>query len=176
MERLYTPWRMKYVTSNKTKIDGCVFCHKINESPEKDRENYLVYRGQKTFAILNLYPYNPGHLMILPRTHIATLAEASFKIQVEMMALTTYFTELLAQVMTPDGFNVGINLGRAAGAGIESHLHTHIVPRWNGDSNFMPVIGQTRVLPEELVDTYDKIVAVLKDQPPHIPSIERKEK
>ena len=118
------------------------------------------------FAVMNLYPYNPGHLMILPYAHIATLSEVPFDVQVEMIALTSYFTELLSQLMRPDGFNVGLNIGRAAGAGIDDHLHLHIVPRWNGDSNFMPVIGETRVLPEELTDTYDKIVALLKKQSP----------
>ncbi len=166
MERLYTPWRMKYVVTTRTKIDGCVFCAKLNDSPEHDRENLIVYRGEKVFAIMNIYPYNTGHLMILPNQHVATLLEASPDIQVELIALTTYFTGLLTDLIHPDGFNVGLNIGRAAGAGIDGHLHIHIVPRWNGDSNFMPVIGETRVLPEELGDTYDRIVKLLQERPP----------
>jgi ATP adenylyltransferase len=166
MEILYTPWRMKYITSVRNKKEGCVFCAALNESPEHDRENYLVYRAKMAFAVMNLYPYNPGHLMILPYAHIATLSDIPFDVQVEMIALTSYFTELLSQLMRPDGFNIGLNIGRAAGAGIDDHLHMHIVPRWNGDSNFMPVIGETRLLPEELTDTYDKIVALLKKQSP----------
>jgi ATP adenylyltransferase len=157
---------MKYVAATRQQPDGCVFCAKLDEPIEHDRENFLVYRGQKVFAIINIYPYNTGHLMILPNAHVPRLGDVALEIQTEMMALTTYFTELLSTLMNPDGFNIGINLGRAAGAGIDSHLHIHIVPRWTGDSNFMPVIGETRVLPEELTDTYDRIVALLKQDPP----------
>ncbi len=171
MERLYTPWRMKYVTSTHKKRTDCVFCNALNDDPKRDRENYVVYRGKTVFAIMNIYPYNTGHLMILPCEHVATLSEVSPVAQVEMITLTSYFTELLSQLMHPDGFNIGVNMGRTAGAGIESHLHMHIVPRWNGDSSFMSVIGETRVLPEELGDTYDRIVALLKKQPPEVPSL-----
>lgn len=171
LERLYTPWRMKYVTSTHKKTEGCIFCDYLNADSDQDREHNLVYRGQTTFTMMNIYPYNTGHLMILPNAHVATLPEVAPAAQFEMMALTSYFTELLAKIFNPDGFNVGINIGRAAGAGLECHLHLHIVPRWSGDSNFMPVIGQTRVLPEELTETYDKIVALLKQQPPEIPSL-----
>ncbi|GIK43836.1 MAG: HIT family hydrolase [Chloroflexota bacterium] len=164
--RLYTPWRMKYVTATQVEVDGCIFCTKCNEQHEHDRENFLVYRGQSVFAMLNIYPYNTGHLMLLPYHHVATLAEMSVEMQVELITLTTYFTELLTELMQPDGFNIGINIGRAAGAGIDSHLHVHIVPRWSGDSNFMPVIGETRVLPEELSGTYDRIVKLLNERPP----------
>ena len=157
--------------STQKKAEGCVFCAKLNDDPAHDRENYVVYRGQTTFTVMNIYPYNTGHLMILPCEHVATLSEVSPNVQFEMMTLTSYFTELLSQLLQPDGFNVGINIGRAAGAGIDRHLHIHIVPRWSGDSNFMPVVGETRVLPEELVDTYDRIAAWLKKQPPQIPSL-----
>ena len=166
LERLYTPWRMRYVASTQTKTDGCIFCTQLNDDPEHDRENYLVHRGQTVFAVMNIYPYNTGHLMILPYQHLATLAEVPPHVQFELITLTAYFTNLLTDLMHPDGFNVGLNIGRAAGAGIDSHLHMHIVPRWSGDSNFMPVIGETRVLPEELGDTYDRIVKLLNEQPP----------
>lgn len=168
MDRLYTPWRMNYVASTQEKREGCVFCDHLNADPVHDRENYLIYRGQTTFTVMNLYPYNTGHLIILPNEHVATLPEVSPTAQFEMITMTSYLTELLAELMHPDGFNVGLNIGRTAGAGIDSHLHIHIVPRWSGDSNFMPVIGETRVLPEELVDTYDKIVTLLKKRPPQI--------
>lgn len=171
MERLYTPWRMKYVTSAQKKAEGCIFCDILHANPGHDRENNLIYRGRTTFVVLNIYPYNTGHLMVLPNDHVASLPQVSPASQCEMMALTSYFTQLLTEIFNPDGFNVGINIGRAAGAGIDSHLHLHIVPRWSGDSNFMPVIGATRVLPEELTQTYDKIVALLKKQPPEIPSL-----
>jgi ATP adenylyltransferase len=115
---------------------------------------------------MNIYPYNPGHLMVLPRQHVSMLVDVPREGQTEMMLLTSYFTQLLRKLMQPDGFNVGLNLGKAAGAGIESHLHMHIVPRWSGDSNFMTVVGETRVLPEELSDTYDRIMQQLKQWPP----------
>lgn len=160
---------MKYVTSTHEKIEGCIFCAKFNNDVERDRENFVLYRGRTTFVILNIYPYNSGHLMVLPNAHVSSLAETSAETQFEMMALASYFTEVLAHLMNPDGFNIGLNIGRAAGAGIASHLHLHVVPRWSGDSNFMPVIGSTRVLPEELGDTYDKIVTLLEKQPPETP-------
>jgi ATP adenylyltransferase len=163
---------MKYVTSTQKKKEGCVFCDHLNGDPGHDRENYIVYRGQTTFTVMNIYPYNTGHLMILPNQHVATLPEVPPAVQFEMITLASYFTELLSQLMQPDGFNVGLNISRVAGAGIDSHLHLHLVPRWSGDSNFMTVIGETRVLPEEVVDTYDRIVAALKKQPPQIPSLE----
>jgi len=164
--RLYTPWRMKYVVSDKKKKDGCVFCNALAEGVNHDPENFIVHRGEETFTIMNIYPYNVGHLMVLPRQHFSTLTQLSRNTQAELMALTAYFTEILTEIMRPDGFNVGINIGKAAGAGIDSHLHAHIVPRWVGDSNFMPITGQTRVLPEELTDTYAKITARVKQNPP----------
>ena len=171
MDRLYTPWRMKYITSTHQKIEGCIFCNKLAAETESDRENFVVYRGRSTFVMMNIYPYNTGHLMIIPQAHVSTLVDVAAEAQFEMMVLATYFTDLLSQLMNPDGFNLGFNIGRAAGAGIDDHLHLHLVPRWSGDSNFMPVIGETRVLPEELGDTYDKIVAALKQQPPEIPAL-----
>ena len=164
--RLYTPWRMKYVATTRAQVDDCVFCAKCHDGPERDRENFLVYRGQTVFTIMNIFPYNTGHLMILPYQHVATLAEVPPDVQFELITLATYFTELLTNLMRSDGFNIGINIGRAAGAGIDSHLHVHIVPRWSGDSNFMPVIGETRVLPEELEATYDRIVKLVNERPP----------
>lgn len=166
MDRLYTPWRMKYITSEQKEIGGCVFCAKLEDSVENDRDNLLVYRGPTTFTVMNIYPYNTGHLMILPNQHVSTLPQVSTQAQTEMMQLITYFSELLAGVLKPEGFNVGLNLGKAAGAGIDSHLHMHLVPRWLGDGNFISVVGNTRVLPELLEDTYDKIVAALQKNPP----------
>ncbi len=162
---------MKYLTSNEKKADDCVFCAKLATDVAHDRENYTVYRSKAAFVVMNIYPYNTGHLMVLPCEHVATLAEVSRDAQFEMMVLTSYFTEVLSQLMQPDGFNVGMNIGRTAGAGIASHLHAHIVPRWNGDSNFMVTIGSTRVLPETLDDTYDRIVDLLRKRPPEIESL-----
>lgn len=166
MDRLCTPWRMKYISSNNANEKGCVFCNDLAADPAEDHKNLVVYRGENTFAMMNLYPYNTGHLMILPNAHVPVLIDLTRKTQIEMMLLTTYFTDLLTQVMKPDGLNVGLNLGSAAGAGIPGHLHLHIVPRWNSDSNFMTTIGNTRVLPELIEDTYDRIVAWLQQHPP----------
>lgn len=168
MERIYTPWRMQYVTSNEKKMDGCVFCAKLNDDTERDHENYMVYRGKSAFVLMNIYPYNTGHLMILPHQHVSTLAAVSREAQIEIITLTSYFTELLSQILKPDGFNVGINQGKSAGAGLGSHLHMHIVPRWSDDSNFMTVIGDTRVLPELLDDTYKKIFEAVQENPPSL--------
>jgi ATP adenylyltransferase len=169
MEQLYTPWRREYVTAGESKkIEGCVFCATFKDDVAGDRKNYLIYRGKATFVIMNIYPYNIGHLMILPHEHVSTLVDMSSEAQKEMMQLAAYFTNLLSKLMNSDGFNLGINVGRAAGAGIEDHLHMHLVPRWNGDSNFMSVIANTRVLPETLDDTYERIVNALKQQPPEI--------
>jgi ATP adenylyltransferase len=115
---------------------------------------------------MNIYPYNTGHLMILPHEHVATLSAISAETRLEIMNFAAYFTDLLTELMHPDGFNVGLNLGQGAGAGIDGHLHLHIVPRWNGDSNFMAAIAVTRILPETLEDTYERIVNLLKKQPP----------
>jgi ATP adenylyltransferase len=167
-EILYTPWRMEYVISQENKVGSCIFCAILNADVEHDRENYLLYRSKTTCALLNIYPYNTGHLMILPHRHVSTLADVPRAAQIEMTILTSHFTDLLSQLMQPDGFNVGMNIGQAAGAGIAGHLHTHVVPRWNGDSNFMTVVGDVRVLPATLHDTYDKIMALLNEQPPEI--------
>jgi ATP adenylyltransferase len=159
---------MKYINSTHKKAEDCIFCAILEDGFDHDRENYVIYRGQALFALMNIYPYNTGHLMILPYAHMATLSEMAHETQCEMMRLAAYFTDLLTHLLRPDGFNVGLNLGRASGAGVDSHLHLHVVPRWEGDSNFMTVIGQTRVLPEELGATCDKIVAAVKNNPPRL--------
>lgn len=170
VERLYTPWRMKYIGAKEKKKPKheSIFLDYLYADPMHDRENFLLYRGKQTFTMMNIYPYNPGHLMILPNESVTTLAAISSESQCEMMQLASYFTELIQNVMQPDGFNLGMNIGKSAGAGIDSHLHFHIVPRWNGDSNFMPIVGNTRVLPEELTDTFDKLTAAIQDNPPKI--------
>lgn len=167
MEHLYAPWRMKYISSAQNKkSEECIFCAKLRGN--QDREEYVVYRGQSAFVVMNIYPYNTGHLMIVPHQHIGDLASVPAKAQAEMMHLAGYFTELLKETLRPDGFNIGLNLGKAAGAGMADHLHMHLVPRWSGDSNFMSVVGDTRVLPETLNDTYQKIVAAVQNRPPKI--------
>ncbi len=149
-------------------MDGCVFCADLEADVAHDRENYVLYRGKTTFAKMNIYPYNTGHLLILPQQHVSTLVDVPQSTQIEMTLLTTYFVNILSQLLQPNGFNVGTNIGPAGGAGMADHLHTHIVPRWNGDSNFMAVVGDVWVLPATLDDMCDKIIALLKEQPPEI--------
>jgi len=153
MERLWAPWRIRYVQMGKP--EGCILCDKPKEN--KDTENYILYRGKENFIMLNAFPYNPGHLMVSPYRHIAALEDLTDDERNEHFAMVSRSVAVLRQVFHPDGFNIGINLGRVAGAGIDGHCHTHIVPRWNGDTNFMPVLANTKVVNEALADTYRKL-------------------
>lgn len=149
----WTPWRGTYIKGEtKPKDDRCILCTKHEETD--DAENLVLYRGQSCYVLLNLYPYNPGHLMVAPYAHTADFSALSAEQAGELMALTQRCVSVLTEAMHPDGFNIGMNLGRVGGAGIDQHLHMHIVPRWNGDMNFMPVIGGTKLLPEAIDDTY----------------------
>ncbi|HEX2343455.1 MAG TPA: HIT domain-containing protein [Vicinamibacterales bacterium] len=154
MEQLWSPWRLAYVTGDKTDPAGCIFCNALERA---DAESLIVFRGRTCYVILNLYPYNNGHLLIVPNRHVGSLAGTAPAERDELMALTRLAEIALTEGYAPHGFNVGINLGRPAGAGVLDHLHVHVVPRWNGDTNFMPVIGQVRVLPEELPVTAEKL-------------------
>ena len=157
MKIIWAPWRIEYVTREKE--EGCIFCEKPKE--RKDRENLILYRGESGYIILNRYPYSNGHVMALPYRHTKDLSELNDVERLELMDLTIKCVEIL-KVMTPDGFNIGMNLGRAAGAGIDDHLHFHVVPRWKGDTNFMPVLGDVKVMPEYLDETYLKLSKQLK--------------
>ncbi|MHB9133065.1 MAG: HIT family protein [Armatimonadota bacterium] len=159
--RLHAPWRMEYIQQAGKPAAGCIFCEKPRE--ERDRENYILYRGRYNFIILNVFPYNTGHLMVIPYQHTADLGELPLDTMTEMMALANLAVAALKRVMCPDGFNLGMNIGRPAGAGIAEHLHLHVVPRWSGDTNFMPVIGNTRVLPESLDRTWEKIHGAISE-------------
>ena len=153
MDRLWSPWRLAYVTGG-TSTASCIFC----EAAEAGADAPLVlHRGTHAFVILNLFPYNNGHLMIVPRRHIASLAEATADELQELIGLTRRGEMVLTEAYAPHGLNVGINLGKAAGAGVADHLHIHIVPRWNGDTNFITVVGTVRVLPETLDATAEKL-------------------
>lgn len=154
MEHLWSPWRYCYIVT-VDRVEGCVLC-RVQE-PAKEAENYVVYRGALNFVILNLFPYTSGHLMIVPYAHIASLAATDEATTTEMMTLAKRAQTALAAEYHPDGFNLGMNLGRSAGAGIAEHLHLHVVPRWTGDANFVSIIGETRVLPEDLATTYEKL-------------------
>src|SRR5712692_7070108 len=155
VEHLWTPWRYQYI-SNVDKVDtGCVFCTALQKN--NDQGMYIVHRGRTSFVILNRYPYNTGHLMVVPYRHIPLLSDASPEEIHEIMELTQHSQRVLGAVYRPQGFNLGMNLGRSAGAGIVDHIHMHLLPRWNGDTNFITVVGETRVLPEDLDITYQKL-------------------
>ena len=153
MDRLWSPWRLEYVTGVKGDA-GCVFCE-ATQNP--DSQPLIVYEGRTCFVILNLYPYNNGHLMVVPIRHAGSLATLSADELQELALLTQRSEAAITEAYHPQGINVGINLGRPAGAGILDHLHVHLVPRWNGDTNFMTVVGTTRVLPEDLVSSADRL-------------------
>jgi ATP adenylyltransferase len=161
MDRLWTPWRYRYVSSAKpTGGDGgCIFCEMAVSSD--DRGNYIVLRAERNFAMLNLYPYTSGHLMIAPYEHLPTLAGAPQETLHEMMRLTARAEKALRQLYRPDGLNLGMNLGEAAGAGVAGHIHMHVLPRWTGDGSFMTTVAETRVLPETLEITYERLKTAL---------------
>ena len=162
MHHIWSPWRMKYIEEIDTgDAGGCIFCNKPKEA--KDRENLIVHRGEKCFVILNKFPYNNGHLLIVPYAHTCELSDLDADTMLEMMQTVEFVVTAMKKIMRPDGFNVGMNLGRSAGAGIAEHFHLHVVPRWNGDTNFMPVIGGTKVISESLEDSYEKIKNALED-------------
>jgi ATP adenylyltransferase len=149
MDRLWSPWRLPYVTSTG-EARGCVFCEAVSS---EEAAALVVHRGRDCYVILNLFPYNSGHLMVVPNRHIASLSSATREERCEMMDLTQLAEQALTAAYAPQGLNVGMNLGRSAGAGIVDHIHVHIVPRWNGDTNFMTVVGEVRVLPEDIGET-----------------------
>jgi len=153
LERLWTPHRMTYIAGVATS-PGCPFCV---APAHPDAENHVVARGELVYALLNLYPYNPGHLLICPYRHVADYTDLDEAETVELAAFTRRAMRVLRQVSSPHGFNLGMNQGAVAGAGIAAHLHQHVVPRWGGDGNFMPVISQTKVLPQLLTDTRDLV-------------------
>ncbi len=154
MDYLWTPWRFCYI-ADASKDDRCIFCDAI--AAKDDVKTQIVLRGAKNFIILNRYPYTTGHVMIVPYVHVADLSAAEPETLAEMMRLAQRTQSALEGIYHPQGFNLGMNLGRAAGAGVVGHLHLHVLPRWSGDANFMTVVGETRVEPEELSTTYEKL-------------------
>ena len=150
MKQLWCPWRLEYILGPKP--DSCVFC--LPPHPDEDEERLVLYRGQWNFVIMNKYPYNNGHLMIAPYRHIMNICDLSAEEAAEMMRLLQSCTATVQKYFSPQGVNIGVNLGEAAGAGIREHIHFHLVPRWNGDSSFMAVLDEVRVVPEHLRSTY----------------------
>ena len=153
LDRLWTPWRMSYVGTGKPA--GCIFCTKPAEN--RDEEHLILGRGERAYVLLNLYPYNSGHLMVVPYLHSGDLAALPAEIAAEVMALTQRSIQALTDEYRPQGFNVGMNLGEVAGGSVSAHLHLHVVPRWGGDTNFMPITAETKVLPETLEQTYRRL-------------------
>jgi ATP adenylyltransferase len=171
MDRLWSPWRSKYIesfaseTAASKQPEHCLFC-RILSDPAKDIENLVVYRGSDCFVVMNLYPYNSGHLMIVPFTHAGDLSGLSEAETAEMMQSARQCVKVLTEAFHPHGFNIGMNIGRVSGAGIEAHVHLHVVPRWNGDTNFMPVLADTRIISQALEDTYSKLREALEKEKP----------
>jgi ATP adenylyltransferase len=153
VERLWAPWRMEYLMSDKP--GGCIFCDAV--AAGDDRSNLILFRTPLSFVMLNAYPYNNGHLMVAPLRHVPDFVGLTDDERCDVMAAIARAQAVLDRALRPQGMNVGANLGHCAGAGIPGHMHIHIVPRWEGDTNFMPVVGETRVLPETLADTYDRL-------------------
>jgi ATP adenylyltransferase len=156
MDYLWSPWRYRYV-SQAGKSEGCPFCQKAAGDPSHDRENLVLHRGRNNFILLNLYPYTTGHTLVTPYAHIATLEEVTPDTLTEMMQMAQRLQAALRASYNPEGYNLGMNLGKCAGAGVADHVHLHLLPRWTGDSNFMTVVGEARVQPEDLLATYDKL-------------------
>lgn len=155
MKHLWAPWRMEYIKAVDEKVEGCIFCNKPSE--DDDRNNLILYRGKFNFIILNKFPYNNGHIMVVPYNHVADPEDLSNETIMELWKLINKSKSILRKAFNPDGFNIGMNLGRTAGAGIDEHVHMHLVPRWNGDNNFMPVLGETKVISQGLTEAWDEL-------------------
>jgi ATP adenylyltransferase len=158
---VWAPWRMTYIASDKP--TGCILCEK--PGAPHDAHNLILWRGRTAFVMMNLYPYNNGHLMVVPYQHAASLMELDPGQRAELGELTMHCEQILRQAMGPDGFNIGLNLGAAAGAGIAEHLHIHVVPRWAGDTNYMTVVGEIRVIPQHIDQTYAVLVPYFQELP-----------
>jgi ATP adenylyltransferase len=160
MENLWAPWRMDYIAPKTPQPQECIFC--IQQADYRDEEHYILYRGTLCFMMLNRYPYNNGHLMIAPYQHVASIEGFDAATLGELMTQAQFALRALRLVMKPDGFNMGINEGKVAGAGFADHMHLHIVPRWNGDTNFMPIIADIKVIPEHLDIVYQQLKGALE--------------
>ena len=164
MKRLLAPWRMEYILDEK-KHGSCLFCDISQSNKAKDRKNLILYRGKHCFVVLNKYPYNSGHLMVVPYFHTPTFDGLDDDVLFDLMKTQKISVDMLKKAMNPDGFNLGLNFGKVAGAGMESHMHMHIVPRWNGDTDSMPIIAETRVMPEHLMKSYSKLKRLFTRMP-----------
>ena len=155
MDRIYAPWRSEYIRNPGG--EECIFCKAAKS--KNDRECFVLKRGEDSIVIMNIYPYNNGHIMIAPYKHTGNLLELNGDEMGELMSYTQSWVAVIQKAMNPQGFNIGINIGKIAGAGVEDHLHIHIVPRWSGDTNFMPIIGETKVVPMDLEEAYNLLIS-----------------
>ena len=162
MKQVWAPWRMEYIKQDKS--GECIFC--VLPKANEDEKNFILHKGDTCFVIMNVYPYNTGHLMVSPYRHLSCITKMDEKENTELNRLTHSCVEILRTVKSPEGFNIGINLGKAGGAGFDEHIHMHIVPRWIGDTNYMPVLADTKVHPEHLQATYDSLL-------PHFQTLSR---
>ena len=162
MDRLWSPWRYQYVSAGAPASE-CIFCEKAAQN--NDAENFVVWRGRRNFVLLNLYPYTTGHLMVAPYEHVPLLEEAAEETAIELMLITRRAQKHLREVYRPEGLNLGMNLGKAAGAGIAGHIHMHVLPRWTADANFMTTVAETRIIPEDLKVTYEKLTRAFAQDP-----------
>lgn len=163
MDRLWAPWRMQYLVTVDKHEEGCIFCTK--PQADEDEKNLILLRRKHCFVIMNLYPYNNGHLLIVPYRHTGGIHDLDADTRLELFDTVDYCVEKLRKALNPEGFNVGLNIGRVAGSGIDQHVHLHIVPRWNGDTNFMPVLANTKVISESLQECYKRLSKVLREGP-----------
>ena len=156
MKALWAPWRMEYILGKKE--PECIFCSYPKRN--NDRENLILYRSAHNFVMMNKYPYNNGHIMVVPYIHTSTIDNLTDEVLLDFMKVTQYSLKCLKEIFRPEGFNIGINIGAVAGAGMEEHVHLHMVPRWTGDTSFMSVFGEIRVMPEHIMETYDKLYPI----------------
>ncbi len=171
MKVLWAPWRLRYIQQAHTP-QACIFCQKAKE--KRDFENLILQRGKTCFTIMNLFPYTNGHLMVAPYKHTRDFSDLTDTESLELLHSVSQSIKILKRSLRPDGFNVGLNLGKVAGAGVEGHIHFHIVPRWQGDSNFMPVLGEVRVIPQHIQATFRSLKRELRDESQHKPARQAK--
>lgn len=153
IQPMWAPWRLEYILKKKT--SNCIFCDMLKD--DRDRENLILYRSSQGFVIMNLFPYNNGHLMVVPYRHVFSITELADDELLDLMKMTQHSVSCLKAALMPEGYNIGVNIGKVAGAGIEEHLHFHIIPRWVGDTHFMAALTEVRVIPEHVQSTYDKL-------------------
>ncbi len=162
MNQLWAPWRMQFIEELRDKSSGCIFCELVQQT-DQDRDRLILHRGTTCYVLMNRFPYNNGHLMIIPYQHTGKLSDLSGEENAEMMALAAKSVAIMEERIEAEGFNCGFNIGKVAGAGIADHVHLHVVPRWCGDTNFLPILGDTRSMPEYLANTYDRLVEGFND-------------